>query len=640
VPVLSARHLSKAFGPQTLFSDVSITIVRGEHVGLLGVNGTGKSTLLSVLAGKEPADAGTIDRRRDATIGWLEQEPALDGAKTPREIACEGLAEWQDARARHRAISERIERGETDSVVVAEQSALAERVERLGGWSRDHVAEEILEKLGVRDLDRAVSTMSGGERRRVALARILVARPMLAILDEPTNHLDVETIEWLEDFLVNEFGGAVLMVTHDRWVLDSICDRIVELDRGTLVEYRGAYREYLEQKLERAAHEERTEQNRLNLLRRETAWLARGAQARSTKQKARIQRAEALVRAEPLAQASRVDLSGMNAGGAELGKSVLDFENVDLAIGEKILVRDLSLHLVRSDRIGVIGRNGVGKTSLLRAITGDLAPSKGTITVGARTDVALFDQARAELRDDWTVLENIAEREDAARTGAGVVTIGKETIETRTYLERFLFDASKQRQSVGSLSGGERARVALAKILKSGKNLLLLDEPTNDLDTATLAALEDLLESWSGCVVAVSHDRYFLDRVATSMLVFEGDGKVTRYPGNYSTWVSLRPARADSAASAPKKVAPDTKSASTAPQTKKLTYAERIELDGILDVIAAAEARVARAEASLADPAFYASKEDATRIASELDAARAEVASLLARWESLEARRS
>ena len=641
--VLSARHLSKAFGSQTLFSDVSITISAGERVGLLGVNGAGKSTLLRVLAGVEPADEGTIDRRRDATFAYLEQEPALDARKTPREIATEGLSAWQSAIARHREVSERIERGED---LVAEQSALAERIEQLGGWSRDHVTEDVLHKLGVLEIDRAVGAMSGGERRRVALARILVARPSLAILDEPTNHLDVETIEWLEDFLVHDFRGAVLMVTHDRWVLDAICDRIVELDRGALVEYRGAYRDYLEQKIERIAHEERAEANRLNLLRRETAWLKRGAQARTTKQKARIQRAEALVRAEPVARRADVDLGGLSANAADLGKSVLDFEHVDLVIGDRVLVRDLTLHLVRGDRIGVIGRNGAGKTSLLRAILGELQPARGTIAVGARTEIAIVDQARAALRDDWSVLDNVAERADAARTGAGVVTIGDETMDMRTYLERFLFDGAKQRQSVGSLSGGERARVALAKILKSGSNLLLLDEPTNDLDVATLGALEEMLAAWSGCVIAVSHDRFFLDRVATSMLVFEGGGKVTRYPGNYSTWLALRPSPADAArddAGSPSKTAESRKSVPAAPANafvvKKLTYAERIELDAILDVIAAAEERVARAEGALADPALYARADDARRATSEVDDARANLASLLARWESLEARR-
>ncbi|HSQ66119.1 MAG TPA: ABC-F family ATP-binding cassette domain-containing protein, partial [Polyangiaceae bacterium] len=483
-----------------------------------------------------------------------------------------------------------------------------------------------------------VGTMSGGERRRVALARVLVARPALAILDEPTNHLDTATIDWLEEFFANEWDGAILMVTHDRYVLDAICDRIVELENGALTEYQGGYGDYLEQKAERLAHAERAESNRLNLLRRETAWLMRGARARSTKQKARIQRAEALVAAEPPREAGRVELSGLEAGAAGLGKSVLDLEGVTIEVGGRALVSDLTLHLVGGDRIGIIGPNGAGKTSLLRAVTGELEPSRGTVTRGTRTRVALFDQARAQLRDDWSVIDNVVEREGADRTGAGVVTIGARTMETRAYLEQFLFDSTKQRQKVGSLSGGERARVALAKMLRSGANLLLLDEPTNDLDIATLSALEELLESWPGCVLVVSHDRYFLDRVATSILAFEPNG-VVRYPGNYTTYVSLR-ARPSTA---PPPVPAATKAPAKAAEPgalKPLTFAERLELDGLLDVISAAEERVGATERALNDPAIWASEpERARQLGADLEVARAEVERLTSRWESLESRR-
>ncbi len=635
MPVLSARHVSKTYGPQTLFSDVSITVTRGERVGLLGINGTGKSTLLRVLAGTEPADEGTIDRRRGATILYLSQEPVLDGDKTAREIVTEGLAEWSVAKARYDEVSKRIEQGE--SSLLGEQAELAERIEHLGGWSRDHVVSDVLDRLNVLERDRPVASMSGGERRRVALARLLVARPTLAILDEPTNHLDAATIEWLETYLATEWDGAVLMVTHDRYVLEAICDRIVELDRGALQEYQGGYSDYLEQKSARLEHEGRAESNRLNILRRETAWLMRGAKARTTKQKARIQRAEALVAAEPPKPAARVELEGMEGGAASMGKSILDLENVTLGVADKTLVRDLDLHLVFGDRVGIIGPNGAGKTSLLRAVVSELAPSAGKLVVGARTRVAFFDQSRALLRDDWSILDNIAEREGALRTGAGVVTIGKETIETRTYIERFAFDASKQRQLVGSLSGGERARVALAKVLKSGANLLLLDEPTNDLDIATLGALEDLLVTWPGCVLVVSHDRYFLDRVATTILAFEADGRVIRYPGNYSTYLSLRPDALDVKRSTPPP--PPKKSQDSPGGPKALTFAERKELDGIMDRIAAAEEKVTAIERELSDPALYATRgEEAKRLTTDLETARAAVVALTSRWELLEAR--
>ncbi|HEY1958320.1 MAG TPA: ABC-F family ATP-binding cassette domain-containing protein [Polyangiaceae bacterium] len=635
--ILGARGLSKSYGPQTLFSNVSLAIARGERVGLLGVNGTGKSTLLRVLAGEEPADEGTIDRRRDASILYLPQEPALDADATPRTIVERGLAEWKTATSRHEAISRELATGVTDALL-AEQSHLAERIEQLGGWGRGHVAEDMLSKLGVREIDRPVGPMSGGERRRVALAQVLVARPTLAILDEPTNHLDTIVIDWLEEFLANEWQGAILMVTHDRYVLDAICDRILELDRGTLHEYQGGYGAYLEQKADRLAHEERAEANRLNAIRREKAWLMRGAKARSTKQKARIQRAKALIADDPIALPKNVELTGLEGGAAELGKSVLDLEGVSVTIAGRVLVRDLELHLVSRDRIGVVGPNGAGKTSLLRVVTGELAPSAGTARVAPRTKIALFDQARAQLRDDWSILDNVAEREGAERTGAGVVTIGPEAIEMRSYLEKFLFEGSKQRQKVGSLSGGERARVALAKILKDGSNLLLLDEPTNDLDVATLSALEELLESWPGCVLAVSHDRWFLDRVATSMLVFEEGGRVVRYPGNWSTYVSLRPPPV--AATGARASAPPPPKVEIAPEKKPLTYAERIELDAIMGRISEAEEKLAAIEKTLSDPAIYAENgEKARSLAAELEPARAAVTELLARWELLESRR-
>jgi ATP-binding cassette subfamily F protein uup len=643
MPVLSARGLWKAYGPQTLLSDVSVTVVRGERVGLLGVNGTGKSTLLRILAGKEPADAGTIDRRRDASVIFLEQEPALDAAKTPREIVEEGLADWKAAMSRHAELTSAIEANPTEHLV-REQSLVGERIEQLGGWTRSHLASDMLGKLGVLDVDRPVGTMSGGERRRVALAHLLVARPTLAILDEPTNHLDADTIDWLETYLTTEYAGAVLLVTHDRYVLDAVCDRILELDRGAINSYRGGYSDFLAEKAERLAHEDRVEQNRMNFVRREQVWLARQPKARSTKQKARIDRAEAAIGSVPTRGPEAIDLAGLERGAADLGRSILDIEGLGIAIAGRTLVSDFEIHLVAGDRIGIVGPNGAGKTSLLRVVTGELAPTKGRVVLGRRTKVALFDQGRAELEDDWSILDNVAEREGASRTGAGVVTFGKETMELRSYLELFLFDGAKQRQSVGSLSGGERARVALAKILKGGANLLLLDEPTNDLDIATLSSLEELLTGWPGCVIAVSHDRYFLDRVATSIVAFEGGGTLVRYPGGYTSYLALRRPRADAPRAAPRATSPpapaSTKREPSPPGPKPLTYGERIELDQIMGVIAAAEAHVAAIEGKLADPRAYAKDPlDAKAMAEALGASRVEVARLVERWEHLESRR-
>ena len=644
MPVLSARNLSKSFGAQTLFSEVSLTVTRGERVGLLGVNGTGKSTLLRVLADIEPCDSGVIERRRDASILYLPQEPVLDPDKTPRQIVESGLVLWHEATARYADVTRRMESEGASDALLAEQAELADRIERLGGWERGHVVEDVLGKLGVLELDRAVGSMSGGERRRVALAHLLVAKPTLAILDEPTNHLDADTIAWLEEHLANEYPGAVLVVTHDRYVLDAIADRILELDRGKLYEYQGGFGDYLDQKAERLAHDERTEQNRLNLLRREKAWLMRGAQARSTKQKARIQRAEALIAAEPSRGPGRVELDALEISAPRTGKTVLDLLDIDVVVAGRKLVSGLTLHLLSGERIGILGPNGIGKTSLLRIVTGELEPARGEVVRGTQTRIALFDQARAALRDDWSILDNVAGRQDAARLGAGVVKIGDRTFEMRSYLEHFLFDGHKQRQSVGSLSGGERARVALAKVLRDGANLLLLDEPTNDLDVDTLAAVEELLETWPGSVLLVSHDRWFLDRVATSILVFEANGRVVRYPGNYSTYRSLK-AQAERS-EGEKKLEPradrepERVVRATTPAKKSLTYAERIEVDGIMEVIARAEERVTLLEAELSDPALWATRAaEAGRLRADLELARGEVARLIARWEALEARR-
>jgi ATP-binding cassette subfamily F protein uup len=646
--VVSARSISKAYGVHTLLADVSLTIEPGERTGLLGANGAGKSTLLRILAGTETPDSGTLERARDARILYLPQEPELDPAATPRAIVEEGLFEWHRATRRHAEISRALETGAaagTDALLT-EQATLAEAIEHLGGWTRDRLATEMLARLKVKDPDREVGSMSGGERRRVALARLLVSEPTLAILDEPTNHLDIETIEWLEGYLADEFSGAVLMVTHDRYALDHVATRVFELEQGRILEFSGGYEGYLEQKAELVDHLGRVEQNRLNLLRRERAWLLRGAKARSTKQKARKDRAEALLAVSGPRDAGRVDLAGLDAGAPRTGKTILDFEGAGLSLGGKRLFRDLTLRLVGGERLGVLGPNGAGKTSLLNVASGEMQATEGKVTRGVNTTIVHFDQSRAALIDEWSVFDNVAEREGADRGAADVVRIGDTIMEMRSYLERFLFEGIKQRQKVGSLSGGERARVALAKALRGGANLLLLDEPTNDLDVHTLAALEELLVGWPGCALIVSHDRYFLDRVATGTLVFEGDGRVTRYPGGYETYRSLK-AQADAARKAPPPEAALVRPA-PAPMTARsptealraLSFAERKELDGILDEITSLETTVEALEKRLANPVLYASgPEEARRLQAEYETAKAGVTARTVRWEHLESRR-
>lgn len=681
--ILSVRDVTKAYGQKPLFANATFSIRRGEKVALLGPNGTGKSTLLRVIAGLEPHDSGKIERERDALILTLSQEPVLDPNMTPREIAREGLAQWDATKRKYDEISGKISEG--DTALLDEQATLAEAIERLGGWSRDHEVDEVLAHLGVRDVDRAVGSMSGGEKRRVALARILIAKPDLAILDEPTNHLDADTIVWLENFLVNDFAGAVFLVTHDRYVLEAVATRILDLENGTLAEYSkintnlGAFSDYLEQKAERFAHAERAESNRQNFLRTEIEWLRRGPKARATKQKARIQRAHEVIAQGGPQERGRVELSGLEAGASKLGGTIVELNDVRLELGGRTLIQDLTLYLTKGERIGIIGQNGAGKTSLLKLVTGEMQPTKGVVKRGNQTKISYFDQSRSTLKDDWTVFDNVAEREGADRTGAGQVTIGERTMELRTYLEMFMFDGHSLRRKVSALSGGERARIALALSLKSGANVLLLDEPTNDLDIATLGSLEEMLETWPGCVLCVSHDRFFLDRVATQILAFEGDGKVTLYGGNWESYRERKAMEAEEAKAAAQisnakssgssgksrpPRAPDTMTIPAPPMElpgfsigeeksgiilkagakkpdakKKLSYAERIELDGILDLIATAEAKVTQLEKDLVDPAIYSSPDAAKKTKSALDFAQADVARLVARWEDLESRK-
>ena len=633
MPVLTAQDLHKSYGPQHILRGVTLTLRTGERVGLVGNNGSGKSTLARILGGVEPPDTGTLSRRRGAEVAYLHQDPTFDAHLTPRQIVEAGLTTWAEAKARHERASTSLARGHGDmAALVAEQEQAAADVERLGGWDMMHEVNAILGHVGVLRPDQEIGTLSGGERRRTALARILVARPALAILDEPSNHLDVETVEWLEGYLLDEYEGALLLITHDRYLLDRVAERTLEIDQGIVYAYDGGYGDYLEAKAERLAHEARTEGNRQNFLRREIEWLRRQPKARTTKQKARIDRAEAAKAAPPPKLDKTVELA---LDATRTGKTILELRKLTLGIGGLTLARDLDFILTSGERLGVVGRNGTGKTTLLRAILGEIAPLSGEVILGKNTKVAYFDQHRAQLDDDKSIFDNVAG--DNSR-----IEIAGQSLDVRGYLERFLFDSYKQRQPVGSLSGGERARVALAKILSRGANLVILDEPTNDLDVATLGALEQLLIDFDGCAVTVTHDRYFLNRVATSILAFQGGEEVVRYAGNYDDY-RLQKSRADEE----KAQREAEKAPTTAPRERqkeaprlKLSYAEQKELDALPDKIEGADTRVTELEALLADPSLYATRgSEVPALTAELAQKRAESARLMARWEELETKR-
>ena len=642
MPIIDATGLRKTVSDRTLFEDVTLTIRRGEKVGLVGNNGAGKSTLGRVLAGLEEPDGGSISRRRESTVDYLPQEPRFTNGLTVREVVLERLTEWNETKRRFDALTEAL--GETTDVdeltrLASKQALVGEEIERQGGWDRDHEAEATVSHLGIDDPDRLVDTLSGGEARRVALARLLVGVPDLAILDEPTNHLDIETIEWLEEFLRDRWKGALLVISHDRGVLDAVTTRTFEVHDGKVDGYDGGYGRYLIAKAEREAHVERTEKNRQNFLRREVEWLRRAPKARGTKQKARTARAEAALAISAPQQERQADLRLQSE---RLGKTILETSNLVVDRDGRRLIDGLHLALKPGERIGIVGPNGSGKTSLLLAILGELSPVSGSIVVGSNTKIGYLDQARSGLDDSMTLRE-------AAVGDANEVVIGSEQLSVGSYLERFLFRRPQQRLRVSELSGGERARVCLAKLLAQKCNLLLLDEPTNDLDVATLSALESMLIDFGGSVILVSHDRWMLDRVATSILAFEEEGRLELHIGGYSEYrerrdreVSRRP---KSETSRPAPAISSARSESASPPAKRglrrLNPSEQRELDGLFEAIEEAEARVVSIQSTLSDPTLYqGAGEEVATLRLDLAEAEAEAARLTIRWEELEERKA
>ena len=628
--MLTATGLSHAFGDRQILNDVSFSLRRGERVGLIGQNGTGKSTLASVLVGDLQADGGEVVLRGGATLAHLSQEADFDEGETARTYILAGLGSWSVAMAEYERIGAELATVSAPSNALLEaQSDAADDIERSGGWDVMHRVGDVAGHLGIDALlDKSIADMSGGERRRIALARVLVARPALAILDEPTNHLDVSTIEWLESYLVTDYPGALLLITHDRCVLDNVVKRTIELDDGHLYSYVGGWESYLMGKADRLAHAARHEANRQNTLRRELEWLRRSPKARTTKQQARVDRAESLRDAVPTA--SSPASAKFEFVATRPGKTIIELSDLRVSIGGRRLIDGFDLKLRPGDRIGIIGDNGVGKTSLLRVLLGQLKAESGQVVIGKNARFAYFDQERAALDDDKSVKDNIAQDRE-------VVEVAGRPVNTVTYLTQMMFPPRKQRQKVATLSGGERARVTIAKFLLSKANVLLLDEPTNDLDLDTLNVLEEYLDAWPGALVVASHDRYFLDRVATSVLSFEGDGRVVRYADSAQALAAMRAAKRvraptkQNSAQAPKPGKASTKAKAG------LTFTEKHELDKLMPLIEEAETALAAIEAELADPELYAKRgNEVSALQAKRDAASRLVDERLARWEVLE----
>jgi ATP-binding cassette subfamily F protein uup len=625
--ILDARELVTRYGPRLILDRVSLSLRAGERVGLVGQNGSGKSTLARLLCGLQEPDGGGVTRRRDLRLAYLEQAPSLDPALSAREAVLSGLADWVEARDRYEAASAALAAGAGEQrALLLDQEQAAAEVERLGGWERGHLAEAMLGHLRVDDPGALVGQLSGGMQRRVALARLLVARPDLALLDEPTNHLDLQAVDWLERYLLEEFRGALLLITHDRYLLNRVATRTLELDHGRLFSYEGqggAFEAYLQGKAERLEREARAEASRQRLLRSELSWLRRAPRARTGKQKARVQRAQAALGQGPPPKERELRLE---LDAARTGKAILELRGLGLGTREPPLLRGLDFVLTRGQRVGIFGPNGCGKTTLLRTIAGLLEPAEGRVIPGRNTRPTYLSQAREELDPGATLWEAVA-------GDRGHVVLDGKPVEVRSYLGRFLFSARDLDRQVGSLSGGERTRVALARLLRLPTNLLLLDEPTNDLDLPTLAALEELLLAFNGTALVVTHDRWFLDRVATGLLVFVGGSRVEQHAGDYSSYRALRsqprPEKQPARPAAPHKRAPK--------KRRPLTYAERLELEKLETEVEQADQRVARLEARLADPELYRGPpEEVARISAELDRAREQAAALLDRWEELE----
>src|SRR3990172_1310121 len=545
--IYSMVRAGKFYNKKPVLKDISLGYYYGAKIGVIGLNGSGKSSLLRIMAGKDREFTGEAVLSAGYTVGFLEQEPQLDNTRTVRQIVEEGVQEVVDLVNEYNAITARFSEPLSDdemAKLMERQGEVQEKIDHAGGWDMDSRLEMAMDALRCPTADTAVKVLSGGERRRVALCRLLLLNPDILLLDEPTNHLDVESVAWLEHHL-QQYEGTVIAVTHDRYFLDNVAGWILELDRGEGIPWKGNYTSWLEQKKERLRQGEKTESDRQKTLDRELEWIRMSPKGRHAKSKARISSYEELLSQQSDKRAKELEI--YIPPGPRLGKVVIEAENVSKAYGDNILVENMSFMLPPGGIVGVIGPNGAGKTTLFRMITGQDKPDKGAIRVGETVKLGYVDQSRDVLDPNKTIWEVIT-------GGQEQVQLGKLLMNSRAYVSRFNFGGTDQQKKVGVLSGGERNRVHLARILKEEANVLLLDEPTNDIDVNTMRALEEGLENFAGCAVVISHDRWFLDRIATHILAFEGDSKVVWFEGNYSEYEAHRKARLGAAADQPHRI--------------------------------------------------------------------------------------
>jgi ATP-binding cassette ChvD family protein len=545
--IYSMIRVSKYYDKKPVLKDISLSYFYGAKIGVLGLNGSGKSSLLRILAGVDKEFNGQTILSPGYTVGFLEQEPQLDETKTVRQIVEEGVGETVSLLHEYNRISEEFAKPMSDdemNKLVERQGAVQEKLDALDAWDLDSRLEMAMDALRCPPGDTPVKIISGGERRRVALCRLLLQKPDILLLDEPTNHLDAETVAWLEHHL-KRYAGTIIAVTHDRYFLDNVAEWILELDRGEGIPWKGNYSSWLEQKQNRLRQEEKSETERQKTLQRELEWIRMSPKGRHAKSKARITSYESLLGQESEKRAK--DLEIYIPPGPRLGKVVIEAENVNKAYGDRLLMEGVTFSLPPGGIVGIIGPNGAGKTTLFRMIVGQDKPDSGAIRKGETVKLAYVDQSRDVLDPNKTIWEMITDGQDTLQ-------LGSRQVNSRAYVARFNFSGTDQQKKVGTLSGGERNRIHLARMLKEEANVLLLDEPTNDLDVNTMRALEEALENFGGCAVVISHDRWFLDRIATHILAFEGESKAVWFDGNYSQYEADRKARLGAAADQPHRI--------------------------------------------------------------------------------------
>lgn len=617
--ILTAQDLELHYGQHVILDKATLSIHEGDRIGLIGRNGAGKSSFLKIIAGVMPSDYGNVAKRKDLVIGFLSQEFTL----------------YEDASVYHNIITgaeriiELINKYENLSYDSKHRSVLEEQITLLDGWNLDNNITRLIKELHAPGKDLLVKNLSGGEKRRVALCRALIAKPDLLILDEPTNHLDTDSIEYIEEYLAN-YSGTCIFVTHDRYFLDRIANRIVELNNGVFFSHQGNYTDYLINKTEREAIAEVEEEKRQNFLRRELEWVVRGPKARRTKSKSRLDKYYEVLEQKKFTYEQFIDLVVPEP--EKLGNTVLNIKNISVDIGEKKLVNNFDFVFEPGRKLGIIGKNGVGKTTLLKAILGLIKPVSGEIEKGEKTEFNYIDQERLILNDEQTVIESIADGND-------FVFFGKQTLKVWTYLKRFLFTDDRINTKVGRLSGGERSRLTLAKIIKKGGNFLILDEPTNDLDLPTLRILEEALIDFKGCLIIVSHDRFFLNRICNGILAFEEEGNLYFSEGNYDYYIEKRNIRLSEKVEQVKTVKVEV--AQSKPKQKKLSYMENKELETIEEKIIEAEEEVKKIEDIFMHPNFYELYATKTNeLNKNLEEAKKQVKLLYDRWEELETKKN